>query len=427
MKLNIQSIKNNLFALTAKALEGSKVIIASIIVARFFSPDDFGRYSYIIGISSVIAVIAEFRLQSVMMKKILQNPRNLGEIIGSAISANIGFSALGVVIAIIYLHFESDKTIIIGTLIYTASFFYKAPRSFRAYFISTENNKIIAKCEIIASLISLATVITFIFLKLSLAWIIFARSLDFLISGILLTIAFKLEVKGKIKLSTKLAEAKSMTFLSAPLVFSGAAMILLQRMDLILVRQYLGDHAAGLYSSAATAMSLFSIFPLVISETLAPKIFRNPMPYQTRYIQQSFSDTVVFSGIVMSVCMMAVTPFFIKFLYGQSYVEAQKTMYILSACPVLIALGAASGQIIVADGNQNQSFIKSIIACIINLLLNITLIPRIGINGAAISTVSGLLIANLLSHRLIPTYRHLFKMQMRSLFPLHRMHMTSRN
>ncbi|MBG6287502.1 oligosaccharide flippase family protein [Pseudomonas nitroreducens] len=426
MNLNIHSIKNNLFALTARALEGSKVIIASIIVARVFSPDDFGRYSYIIGISSVIAVIAEFRLQSVMMKKILQSPKNSGEIIGSAISANIAFSGIGILIASIYIQLESDKTIIIGTLIYTASFFYKAPRAFRAYFISTENNLTIAKCEIVAAIISLATTLAFIYLKLSLSWIIFARSLDFLTSGILLTTAFKLEVKGKIKLSTKFAEAKSMTFLSAPLVFSGAAMILLQRMDLILVRQILGEHAAGLYSSAATAMSLFSIIPLVISETLAPAIFRNPTPSQTHRIQQNFSDTVVFTGIAMSACMAAATPLFIKFLYGPSYIEAQHAMYILSACPVLIALGAASGQIIVADGNQNQSFIKSIVACMINLLSNIVLIPKMGINGAATSTVIGLLIANFLSHRLIPIYRYLFKIQIRSLLPIHRMRMTYR-
>lgn len=427
MNLNIHSIKNNFFALTAKALEGSKVIIASIIVARVFSPDDFGRYSYIIGMTSVIAVIAEFRLQSVMMKRILHSPAKTGEIIGSAISANIAFSGIGILTAIIYLHFESDKTIVTGTLIYAASFFYKAPRAFRAYFISTENNLTIAKCEIAASIISLATVLTFAFLKLSLAWIIFARSLDFLTSGILLTIAFKLEVKGKIQLSAKFAEAKSMTLLSAPLVFSGAAMILLQRMDLILVRQYLGDHAAGLYSSAATAMSLFSMIPLVISETLAPHIFRNSTPREGRQIQQRFSDTIVFTGIAMSACMAITTPLFIKVLYGSSYIQAQSSMYILSACPVLIALGAASGQIIVADGNQNQSFIKSIIACIINLILNIALIPRMGINGAAISTVVGLLIANFLSHSLIPTYRYLFRIQIRSLIPLHRMRMISRD
>jgi O-antigen/teichoic acid export membrane protein len=421
MKINSASLKNNFFALTARALEGSKVIFASIIVARFFSPEDFGRYSYIIGISSVIAVIAEFRLQSVMTKKIMQDPKSIGETIGSAISANIVFSAIGFLIASVYLAFENDKAIVIGAYIYIASFFYKAPRAFRVYFISTEKNITIAKCEIIASIISLAMVLTFVSLKLNLAWVIFARSLDFLISGILLTAAFNIETKGEIKLNTKYSAAKSMTLLSAPLVFSGAAMILLQRMDLILVRQFLGDHAAGLYSSAATAMSLFSIIPLVISETLAPRIFKNNANQKNRHLQQRFSDIVVFTGIMMSLCMALATPLFIKLLYGPIYIEAQQAMYILSACPALIALGAASGQIIVADGNQNQTFIKSIIAFIINGILNLFLIPKIGINGAAISTVSGLLIANLIGHRIIPIYRYLFTMQMKSLLPLHRM------
>ncbi|MCL6688667.1 flippase [Pseudomonas sp. R3.Fl] len=419
MKLNYASIKNNFFALTARALEGSKVIVASIIVAHFFAPEDFGRYSYIIGISSVIAVIAEFRLQSVMTKEILQKPKNIGEILGSAMSANIGFSVLGFLIAALYLAFESDKLIVFCTLIYMISFFYKTPRAFRAYFISTEKNLVIAKCEIAASLISFAIILTFVALKLSLAWVIFARSLDFLVSGILLMIAFKLEAKGKINLSSRFATAKSMIKLSAPLVFSGAAMLLLQRMDLILVRQFLGDHAAGLYSSAATAMALFSIIPLVISETLAPRIFHKASGVQTLQAQQRFSDIVVFTGMIMSLFMAAITPLFIRLLYGTEYLGAHQAMLILSACPVLIALGAASGQIIVADGNQNQSFIKSIVACSINLILNLTLIPSLGINGAAISTVTGLLIANLISHRFMPIYRYLFMMQTRSLFPLH--------
>lgn len=419
MRLNVISIKNNFFALIARGLEGSKVIVASIIVAKFFSPEDFGRYSYIIGVSSVIAVLAEFRLQSVMTKEILQRPRDIGEILGSAISANITFSALGFLVAAFYLTFESDNTIIIGTAIYMASFFYKAPRAFRAYFISTEKNLVIAKCEIIASLISLITIFIFLKLELNLTWVIFARSLDFLISGVLLAIAFKLEAKGNIKLISRFKTAKSMTMLSAPLVFSGAAMILLQRMDLILIRQLIGDHAAGLYSSAATAMTLFSIIPLVISETLAPKIFKKSSVSQKLHAQQRFSDIVVFTGTIMSLCMFTTTPLFIRHLYGEEYFGAQQAMHILSACPILISLGAASGQVIVADGNQNQSFIKSIIACFINTILNLTLIPRMGIEGAAISTVSGLMIANIISHRFIPIYRYLFLMQIRSLFPLH--------
>ncbi|MNO95082.1 hypothetical protein D3C76_867150 [compost metagenome] len=109
-------------------------------------------------------------------------------------------------------------------------------------------------------------------------------------------------------------------------------------------------------------------------------------------------------------------------LFGENYKDAHTPALILSITPLLTALGAASGQIIVADGNQNKTFIKSIIACIINAFCNIVLIPIYGICGAAISTVIGLFIANYAAHSLMDVYKYLFIIQSKSLFLPHRLH-----
>ncbi|AOE83350.1 flippase [Pseudomonas sp. TCU-HL1] len=414
MNLNDLISKNQIFALTAKALEGSKVIITNLLIARFFEPDDFGRYSFILGITSLLAVIAEFRLQNVLVKEITCDSEPPSRLLGSALVANLIFAVIGILLVLAYSAYESDKTVAIGLAIYSISFLYKIPRTFRAQFLAEEKNILIAKCEIAASMATLSITLAFIAYEFSLLWIVFARSIDFLAIGILLTYYHKKNTP--LKISYKSSTAKRLINLSAPLVFSGAAMILFQRLDIILVRHYLGDFSAGIYSSATTLMLMFSITPIVVSETLAPKMFKNINLENYPSVKQKFSDIIVTTGMAMSALMFTTAYFATTLIFGESYQDAKIPALILSITPLLTALGAASGQIIVADGNQNRAFIKSVVACIINTILNIALIPKYGIHGAAMSTVIGLFIANYAAHFFMDIYKYLFIIQSKSLF-----------
>lgn len=195
-------------------------------------------------------------------------------------------------------------------------------------------------------------------------------------------------------------------------------MILFQRADLIIIKTTLGEYATGLYSSATTLMLLFSLAPMVISESLAPKIFRNEKLINSDEARQKFSDIIISIGLAMSALMFVCVGWGLPYLYGSEYQEAIYSAYILSACPALISLGAASGQLIVADDKQGKTFIKSLGACLINLIMNFLLIPILGIEGAAISTVCGLALANYMAHGVMPTYHYIFKIQNNSLVNL---------
>jgi O-antigen/teichoic acid export membrane protein len=407
---------NQLFALLAKGLEGTKVIVASIIVARFYGPEDFGRFAFIIGVTSIVAIIAEFRLQSVLVKELSLGALPKEAILGSALTANFIFAAVGMLGIWVYTLMESDRLIATGLLIYSLIFIYKIPRAFRSQLISNENNKSIAKCEAVSSIISISAMITVSTLQLNLLWVLFARSLDFLFISIFFITLYKKQNPEKLKSSFQIV--KKLSYSSAPLVFSGAAMILFQRADLIIIKTTLGEYATGLYSSATTLMLLFSLAPMVISESLAPKIFRNEKLINSDEARQKFSDIIIFIGLAMSALMLVCVGWGLPYLYGAEYQAATYSAYILSACPALISLGAASGQLIVADDKQGKTFIKSLGACLINLIMNFLLIPTLGIEGAAISTVCGLALANYMAHGVMPTYHYIFKIQNNSLVNL---------
>jgi O-antigen/teichoic acid export membrane protein len=406
---------NQLYALLAKGIEGLKIIVINAFVARYYGPELFGKYTFIISILSVIAIIAEFRLQSVLIKEYSRNDFELKVLLGSGLLVNIFFAVVGFTLVYLYTVIEDDPIVATGMLIYGLSFFYKIPRLLRGFFVSIEKNIIIAKCEILSSFLTISLLCFFIYNDFSIEYILLGRSIDFLFISILFIIFFYSYRQSEFKISASFKVSKYLILKSAPLVLSGAAMILFQRVDIILIREYMGDYQAGLYGSAANIMTLFSLVPLVLSESLAPKIFKEIGSEYFDEMRFKFSVMVISVGGGLSLLMCIFSYPLIYMFYGESYLSSWSTLLVLSLSPLLIALGSVAGQLIVADNSQNWAYIKSIIGCAATIISNLILIPVMGLKGAAISTLVGLVIANFLAHYFIPAYRNIFFIQCRSL------------
>jgi O-antigen/teichoic acid export membrane protein len=406
---------NQLYALLAKGIEGLKVIVINAFVARYYGPELFGKYTFIISILSVIAIIAEFRLQSVLIKEYSRNDFELKVLLGSGLLVNIFFAVVGFTLVYLYTVIEDDPIVASGMLIYGLSFFYKIPRLLRGFFVSIEKNIIIAKCEILSSLLTISLLFFFIYNEFAIEYVLLGRSLDFLFISTLFIIFFYNYRQNEFKIKASLNVSKHLVVKSAPLVLSGAAMLLFQRVDIILIREYMGDYQAGLYGSAANIMTLFSLVPLVLSESLAPKIFKKIGSECFDEMRFKFSVMVISVGGGLSLIMCVFSYPLIYMFYGESYLSSWPTLLVLSVSPLLIALGSVAGQLIVADNSQNWAYIKSIIGCAATIVSNLILIPVMGLKGAAISTLLGLVIANFLAHYFIPVYRNIFFIQCQSL------------
>jgi len=82
---------------------------------------------------------------------------------------------------------------------------------------------------------------------------------------------------------------------------------------------------------------------------------------------------------------------------------------------VFVFLGVASGQVLIAEGFNKLTFVRTGIGAIINIILNFILIPKMGMMGTAIATVIAYLAAAFLI-LFIPKTRPQGIMMLKSLF-----------
>lgn len=401
---------NQIFALAAKGIEGTKVIAINILIARYFGPEVFGKFAFALGIISLVAIIGEFKLINVLIQRISTNQGQAGTILGSALALNALFSLAGVALVLLggLIGLYDELTFLIIAVL-SLGYIYKIPRSFKAYFVVMERNHLVTMSEFFSAIGCLSLIALVVAFEKSILVISAVKGLDFLFVSLLL-FYFYWKQQDKKKLHVNGTEAARLLAAGFPLAISGFVMILFQRIDIFMIKYYIGDEFVGYYTAATNYMMLFTLPGMVLSETLSPHIFKAKMNYS----RQRFLSIFIKVGFILSLAMFASSYYVIPAAFGEEFKASIVTALILAMAPLLICIGASAGQLIIKDGLQRHAVKKSAIACLINIVLNSYAIPRFGIAGAAMSTIVSFLYAYYLGHYLIKPLRGLFWEQTKS-------------
>lgn len=406
------SLLNHLFAVFTKGIEGVKNILLTVLVARSTDTEFFGIFTASIALVSIVAIVAEFRLQSVLVKYSIHKYDTFNSYQDSAIVTNLVFAIVGFSIIAIYSMSLINPTEINGLLILAIGYFIKVPRSIRSLVIASEKYWKLALAELGGMSAMTVLVIAIIYYDLSPVWFFYAKLVDYMVINFFYLLLYLHNKNAPFNPSMR--RMYELVARSFPLVLSGVAIIALQKIDVLFVKEFLGYQAAGLYSAATLVVLLFSLLPITIAESLAPRLFKDSdLNYALNYM-----SLINLIGLIMMVFLFLVGPSITVFLYGNEYKAVEHIVKILSLSPLALSLGSASAQIMIRDSKQSIAYIRSIIGLIVSVVLQVILIPKYGIEGAAIGSIFGLFTANFFAHILLSKYRYIFYIQLKTLLPL---------
>jgi O-antigen/teichoic acid export membrane protein len=190
------------------------------------------------------------------------------------------------------------------------------------------------------------------------------------------------------------------------------------RIDQLMISQIIGDHATGIYSAAVRISEVFYIIPTILTSVFYPSII-NAKKYNTKlyYLRlQRLMTFLVWIAIISSVIIIPIRYFIVIFLFGKDYIEASSILVINIWTGVFVSMGVASGAWYTNENLQKYSFYRTFFGAVINVILNLLLIPAIGIVGAAISTLVAQVFATFLFDFLTKKTRIMFYMKLKSFY-----------
>lgn len=392
----------------AKLIEVGKVFLFTIIAGRCLTVMEFGVYSLLLSIAAIVAILAEFRIQDVIYKKV-NNGEGVPNVLGSSLFIVAMFAFIGhlVLVGVSVLEFidieNNDIYIFYGVI-----FYLNISKVFKTVMLAQGNSLTIIFAEVLSFFFAILYLSTALENgSVGLIDIVISRVVDLFILTVIL-LFFTLQ-KNNISYPDW-SYVKGIMKSSAPLVLSGMAVILYQKIDQIMIKIILGYDVLGQYAANLSVVTIFSIIPMMYAQVAAKRIHRD----ENKII--FYMRDISYLGIVLSVFLFTFGSGIVQLSFGERYIISDIVWYPLSIIPFLIATGAAAAQIIISGDRQSLIWTKSLIALLLNIILNLMLIPFIGLLGAAIATSVSLLVGNVISNLLISRYRYVFVIQIKSIF-----------
>ncbi len=199
--------------------------------------------------------------------------------------------------------------------------------------------------------------------------------------------------KGRLKLS--LTNVRTLRYLRKEIpLFLGLEVVfqLYWRVDVILLALLRDRVEVGFYVAAYRIFSGLLLVPQSYGQVLLPRL----MNKGENVLRRATMETAAV-GLLLGLGIMAAATTLIDFLYGGEFSRAGSVLMILAVGLIPASMDQPQGRALVASGRQDKDLSVVIVATIINIVLNLFLIPSHGAIGAAYATVVSLAVS-LLGH-----------------------------
>jgi len=382
--------KNTAWLMTQRALTILMSLLVSVLTARHLGPSDFGLLMFALNFVTLFTVLCSMGLPRILERDLVRDS-NLQKTFVSTAFTLVIISAVAVytILAIVILSRSYEDLTTILLFIIGLKAFLQVNTILEAYLLSGVKGKPLAIATFIAMTISNGIKVCFILFDAPLYIFAFGFVLDPLMILIILLISLKNgsgfpTIKG-FSLSSGIYLLKQ----SWPYILTGLFTTLYIKMDVVMIREILGNESAGHYSAASRISEGIYVFPLIIVASLYPAIVNSKKRGQDFYERRigNLYSLMIYSALAISVVITIGSALFIDILYGDQYAESAGVLAIHIWGSVFVFLSMSSARWLLTEHLQKIQILNTCIGAVSNILLNLYLIPIYGINGAAVATI----------------------------------------
>ena len=395
-------------------------LFVGVWVARYLGPDKFGSLNFSIAFVALFGTLSTLGLEGIVVREILHNPEETNEILGTTLTLRFACSILvsGVSILAIRLIQPNDYQAILMVSILSLTLVFQAFDTIDSYFQSQVQSKITVWAKNGAFLLFAAVRVAFIYAKAPVWVFAAAASAEVGLGAVGLVVGYHLS-HGRM-LSWRSSRKKAIYLLQQgwPLIVSGMAIMVYMRLDAVMLKTMKGDFAVGLYSAATKVSEVWYFIPVAIVSSVQPAIMRvkdNPNLFDDR-IRKLFSLMAISASVIGTAVALA-SHMVIRLLYSSAYLGAAPVLAVHVWASVFVFLGAAQSPWDLSKNLLRLALYRTLAGAVINVALNLYLIPRYSAMGAAIATVISYAVSGVFANAFSAKTRPIFYMQMKSFFP----------
>lgn len=420
------NIKNNKVVRNASWLIGCKIIQSifsfaiGIITVRYLGPSNYGLISYVSAIVAFFVPIMQLGFPSVLVNEIVNHPDDEGKILGTSLMFNLISaiaSVVGIVIFVSVANAGEKETILVCSL-YSLNLIFQATEIMQYWFQA----KLMSKYSSIVSLIAYVIVAIYkIYILVSgksVLWFSIIHVIEYFIISILLMLLYRKFSSQKLSFSYLLG--KQILSKSQYYILSGLLLVIFTQTDKIMLKFMVDEIETGYYAAALTCIGITSFVFSSIIDSARPSIFE-AKKHSEELFEKSLLllfSVVIYLSFLQSIFMTVFSNLIVLILYGQSYMPAGPILKIAVWYVTFSNIGSVESIWIVSENKQKYLPLINLFGAVLNIFVNILLIPTWGACGAALASVFTQVFSKFFLFLLIKPMRPIGKIMLKSFNPM---------
>ncbi|MFB6225063.1 MAG: flippase [Candidatus Paceibacteria bacterium] len=200
------------------------------------------------------------------------------------------------------------------------------------------------------------------------------------------------------KMVSYLNRTRSLLLFSLPLLLSRGLQVLLQQSDNFLLGFFLHSNVVGIYDAAFTVGKLLLLFidsAVFLFLPLFSDLHSKEQWGQMDRIYELTAKWLVFITLPIYLIVVFFPDQILTFVFGSAYARGDTALVIIASGFFVHVILGTNGTGLIATGYTRKILWGNVMGFTLNIGLNIALIPRIGIIGAAIASAFGYGISNI--------------------------------
>ena len=371
------------------AYRGSRFVL-TVLLARHLGADSFGKWSFALALAALFAILANFGLPTLTVRDIAVDRGHTRSYVGNMVVLKVllGLATLAIIgvlgavlgsgrdeIGLIYL---------LGVFVVVASYGELFDAVFRGH--DRMEFEAYAKLLLAGCLLVLGGTLVWKsapLLSFGVAYIV-AAAFSAAFGLVLLFRRF-----GGFSLGIDLDFWKATLRAAFPIMLATIAFIAYFRIDLVMLSQMKGDLETGLYSAAYNFVLPAVYLPVLLVTALYPTLSRQAgdiSAFRQSYVRAT--GMLLVYGMVVAAALVGTRQIVYLWLFGGEYQDSVTLIPIFVGTMALFILAHLNYFVLYAKRREGVVLAVTVASLAVNVALNIALIPKFGMHGAAVSTVA---------------------------------------
>lgn len=390
MEVHRKIIRNSAWLYFSEFITKIIMFFFIIYLARTLGDEQFGVFTFAFSFVFLFTGLITFGMDSLLVRDCSLDKSKMNAYLGNMVVFRIIMSLM-VVLIIPPITYALGYPLSTMKIVGIASLFLVASSITQLFLYALrvyENMKYEAIIRIVEKGILAIVGATVLFFGSRLLGI----SIVYLLSGTIaagLSIYFFLKRSITFKFQFKKEDLFQIIKDTLPFIFLVIFFDIYLKVDITILSVLKGDQVTGWYGASSKIIELLIIVPIILNRALLPTIASvyKEMPSQIPVLYKFISKYLFIISMPVFLFSLIMSKKIIKVLFGEDYIGASVSLIILSCALIFIYQSFHNHHFLLAVRKEKIAAIIMGSLILLNVILDIIVIPYLSLNGAAATTL----------------------------------------